>query len=1131
MKQGQFSLKLGKNKQLIAGFFLTLLGIYLMRSLGLSLYSLLGSSEDNNELGSITDVSLSPQASSISQGFLPKAISTLSTVAGQTALNFLKQAGKSTNHSSSSPQLAINITKRLLMLKRMLSNQSGWTLPIPNLQTLQPSNNPLQARITFTPTVFIQDGNPGFPNEACYPSLPIVSTTIVEGIPKNIFNLTYCCGDEVRGEIAFNLTLNKVAMHTRITNTIDLYEGTDCNTIDIDTSKNTVYTIPFQSNNTHSNVTEAVLDGSLPNSDDIVRLSYTLFQNIIPQLVSANFTFLGRQVLLIITDQLLSVIDDQSISTINISDTRDCYFSRNPFTTAQIANGLVNLIRTGPNPAFSLIAQDPFGEYSKKSNITVATNNNPPEYVGSNMPVVIQSNPTLINLLNLFQDIDGDPLQFSPSNTFPSGISLVNMTSLLIQISQIANFSIGLNVSDSPLYPQDRRTITHMLSLDVRVLDSNQPSPKPSTDDLPLPIVISSGAGALALAIMVYCLCSRCRKNHHEARNPHPELKASGGSIELMTKQNHEALEGILSAIKNNGALLRMLVHDIDRQTNTSTDDRDDRDMKYVGVCADMDPKDGTLLDEVSERESKTREVTENHLRQLLQAVDEIKEKLNEKKNEATTSQTPTIPAYIKSCFPYLAMTCLSKISANKTNQLLVHKFHNELLPLLNSVLGERKPSIFISYAWAIDPQEETWNDLFVRTFAQHLEHIGFEVKIDFENSQATGSEEKLMNFMHDGINHSDFVVLILSKDYKTKIDISRQAIADKRQDEIKFCYHEYQAIAAKKKSSDGDDADFLIPILLDGDRYSSIPEPDSNSNDGFNLRKTLYLDLRYQPDPGHTQIEVAGGITRCVTYSYLLKFITKVAAKKNLLKPLESKESNSLRFTPEELYKTIKDTYFSEIIQMYQPDTNDTFNDDTSIFEIKEAKVGSHLQTIPLTDGGHNLFQAIAAATDSKLDDKTLREHAADYIEKHSDAFRDFITMIKVQEYANMVRNLNQYGGHLEIIALMQCLNRPIYIINSNNNGIANLYDGSEIPGEAIFILENNQSYAPLQKSSGVADSIIIEELKPDLHSPTLSHPRMSAVRHDLIPTSSANIFATPPTIKDHSSNSETDSPKNALS
>ncbi|MBS0358608.1 MAG: ankyrin repeat domain-containing protein [Proteobacteria bacterium] len=131
------------------------------------------------------------------------------------------------------------------------------------------------------------------------------------------------------------------------------------------------------------------------------------------------------------------------------------------------------------------------------------------------------------------------------------------------------------------------------------------------------------------------------------------------------------------------------------------------------------------------------------------------------------------------------------------------------------------------------------------------------------------------------------------------------------------------------------------------------------------------------------------------------------------------------------------------------------------------ESSVKNELPTLenfkiePVEGDGHCLFRAVGFYVGKNPDE--LREIVANYLEKNLEQYRDIISAVAlngdVEGYIQAMRHGNEWADHLEIVALMRALGRPIVVIDSEKK-IRNLSDIKQIKGDPIFVYYNGHNH-----------------------------------------------------------------------
>ncbi len=125
------------------------------------------------------------------------------------------------------------------------------------------------------------------------------------------------------------------------------------------------------------------------------------------------------------------------------------------------------------------------------------------------------------------------------------------------------------------------------------------------------------------------------------------------------------------------------------------------------------------------------------------------------------------------------------------------------------------KPQVFISYAWE---QEKTLNNnlqTLLKIIKEDLESAGLTVWLDL--SQMTGSlDEK----MRSGIRRSQHVLLMGTKRYAERTKLESKTNVNT---ELEFALEEHNT-RSKNPKKYPESADFLLPLMLEGDYISTFP-------------------------------------------------------------------------------------------------------------------------------------------------------------------------------------------------------------------------------------------------------------------------------------------------------------------
>ncbi len=127
-------------------------------------------------------------------------------------------------------------------------------------------------------------------------------------------------------------------------------------------------------------------------------------------------------------------------------------------------------------------------------------------------------------------------------------------------------------------------------------------------------------------------------------------------------------------------------------------------------------------------------------------------------------------------------------------------------------VLKITRPQVFISYAWEAEGLRLNHLQLFLSLMYADFEQAGLTPWLDLH--QMTGDIEKQMR---TGVQESQYVLLIGTLCYaeKTKPDSVTNVYK-----ELKFVQEEY----ANRVSSKNESADFLLPVMLEGDYKKTFP-------------------------------------------------------------------------------------------------------------------------------------------------------------------------------------------------------------------------------------------------------------------------------------------------------------------
>ncbi|WBW73324.1 ubiquitin specific cysteine protease, OTU family, Otu2 [Schizosaccharomyces osmophilus] len=110
---------------------------------------------------------------------------------------------------------------------------------------------------------------------------------------------------------------------------------------------------------------------------------------------------------------------------------------------------------------------------------------------------------------------------------------------------------------------------------------------------------------------------------------------------------------------------------------------------------------------------------------------------------------------------------------------------------------------------------------------------------------------------------------------------------------------------------------------------------------------------------------------------------------------------------------------------------------------ELSKILSNSGLVAVDIIPDGHCLFASISHQLNYhfniKLNYHQLRDRAANYIFKHGDEYSGFLLdedtgeVMSVEQYCNEIRTTGKWGGDIEIQALSNDVQVPIYVYNTN--------------------------------------------------------------------------------------------------
>jgi small GTP-binding protein len=154
--------------------------------------------------------------------------------------------------------------------------------------------------------------------------------------------------------------------------------------------------------------------------------------------------------------------------------------------------------------------------------------------------------------------------------------------------------------------------------------------------------------------------------------------------------------------------------------------------------------------------------------------------------------------------------------------------FESALVRVKAIARDEKKasPSCFISYAWG-DEEQERW----VRGFAKHFENAGVEVVLDRKDNPQIGAN--VARFV-SRIEQTDFVVVVGTPSYRRKYE-------NEVSDTGSVVAAEVNLINLRLIGTN-EEADTVLPVLLEGDERSSLPPLARGKVYGSFLQETLYF-------------------------------------------------------------------------------------------------------------------------------------------------------------------------------------------------------------------------------------------------------------------------------------------------